>query len=406
MNEKLYDYYDRESFLPTHGRFETSEALRDHAASRQNVFTDKLQFPPAVFQGASLLEFGPDTGENALVAADWGARCTLVEPHLRAHEKITDYFERFGLVDRLDGLHSADVESFETDRRFDIVLAEGFVYTIQPSTIWLSRFQELLKPGGFCIVSYYERSGAFMELCMKAIFQLALKHTRGSAIDTAWSLYEAKWNSIPHVRKFDAWVMDVLQNPFVRTQFLIDSSELCGQAVDCGLRLYSSWPIYNDPLVIHWHKIMRGAEDACAAQQAHIARARLSFLTGKNHYFGGSDGAKLKAINDLVDAAIDAVDVLADPDGASKAQQSDDLTAALSALQGHLRDDDVGGSQAERDRSVRWLESLETAFGYALAGNIDVLYECTNTDPSFVAHWGIPAHYAVFEASPNRPQDG
>ena len=38
-----------------------------------------MSVPPALFRGADVLEFGPDSGENAVVFARWGARLTLVE---------------------------------------------------------------------------------------------------------------------------------------------------------------------------------------------------------------------------------------------------------------------------------------------------------------------------------------
>src|SRR6185312_15035919 len=80
---------------------------------------------------------GPDSGENAMVFAGWGARMTLAEPNRLAHDRIQAYFARFDVANHLRELVLSDVEGFLSDRRFDIIDAEGFIYTIQPSETWL-----------------------------------------------------------------------------------------------------------------------------------------------------------------------------------------------------------------------------------------------------------------------------
>jgi hypothetical protein len=104
-----------------------------------------------------------------MVFAGWGAMMTLAEPNSRAHAKINGYFARFDLTDRLRELASSDVEGFRSERSFDVVDAEGFIYTVQPTESWLRVFHQLLNPDGYAVVSYYERYGGFFELALKAI---------------------------------------------------------------------------------------------------------------------------------------------------------------------------------------------------------------------------------------------
>ena len=110
---KLFQYYERQDILPTFGNFKSPAELDAYAAQRRALFSDKLLLPPRLFREADVLEFGPDSGENAMVFAGWGARLTLAEPNNHAHAKIRAYFDDFGLADSLKELVSADVEGFQ-----------------------------------------------------------------------------------------------------------------------------------------------------------------------------------------------------------------------------------------------------------------------------------------------------
>src|SRR5438034_4328867 len=159
----MYSYYEQQDVLPTYGAFASRADLDGHERHRRRLLTDKLHLPPRYFEGARLLEFGPDAGENSLVFALWGADCTLAEPHVRAHAVICEYFQRFGLGDRLVDLSAHDVAGYpvpaaDTDR-FDVVDAEGFLYTIQPSSIWIDKLGRLLRDDGLAILFEMTTSG-------------------------------------------------------------------------------------------------------------------------------------------------------------------------------------------------------------------------------------------------------
>ncbi len=167
--DKLFQYYAHEQFLPTFGNLENAAKLAQYTDARRTVFAEKLMLPIQMFDGADMLEFGPDTGENALVFAQWGAKLTLAEPNLRAHGQIRQYFERFGLSASIASLRSDDIEAFSGEQKYDLIDAEGFIYTVQPTSLWLGCFSRNLKPGGYAVVSYYETRGTFIELALKAI---------------------------------------------------------------------------------------------------------------------------------------------------------------------------------------------------------------------------------------------
>ena len=390
--DKLFQYYQHEQFLPTFGNFENASKLAQYAQARRTIFAEKLMLPVQIFNNANVLEFGPDTGENALVFAQWGANLTLAEPNTRAHSQIRNYFERFGLNERLLHLQEADIEGHEGDQSYDIVDAEGFIYTIQPTSLWLGVFSKKLRPGGYAIVSYYEKHGTFIELVLKAIHSSCKALSGLTPEVAAQKLYQTKWDSIPHTRTFASWVRDVLENPFVRLRYFLDASDLCRLADDHGFDLHSSWPLYRDTLDIYWHKKALSAAELLQKNITHLKRSPISFLSGQKMYLVGP-ADEIKASTGIVDALV------ADADALVEQPFGDRLPSFLSGLK-KLRQSMQGPNilvddPASIDNFGALLEALDQIFSAMMRKDLDEIVRLTNSNQPFISAWGMPTHFLV-----------
>jgi len=389
----LYEYYRDREMLPTFAGFEDETQLLRYEAMRERVLCDRLNLPRQVFAGGRVLDYGPDTGEDALVFARWGAQLTLVEPNELAHATIRSYFERFGLASSIENLVKADVLTYADARPHDVVVAEGFIYTVQPTRAWLEAFHQRLRADGFLLVNYYERFGAFVELCLKALHAAFRRMNGLEPVESAHLLYEAKWNSIPHTRKFESWVFDVLENPFVRAGYLIDAAAMLREAADVGFELYSSFPVYRDPLIMGWHKAPIDPQRALEQSISHIERSVLSFLIGKKLYLARAHEAEQAHV--VAHELVSGVDALVERDDAESYAQVaagfDALGAAASELEMVADDDD-------RAEAARTLDALARAFALAASGDREGLARHAQADQAFIAAWGVPTHFAVARA--------
>ena len=95
--------------------------------------------PLALLSGRSVLEFGCNSGENALVLASVGADLTLVEPNEQVQLRLKDLFKTFGLEDRVVEVSTDDIESFESTSLYDVVLAEGFLCQVPNRDVMLEK---------------------------------------------------------------------------------------------------------------------------------------------------------------------------------------------------------------------------------------------------------------------------
>ncbi len=391
--ESPLDWYEQQSFLPTFGGFETDDDLAAHERYRRRLFTEKLLLPPRLFAGSRLLEFGPDAGENALAFARWGATCTLAEPHRRAHPVIVEYFDRFGLTPRLDLLTADDVDSFPVpppDGRFDFVDAEGFLNMVQPISGWIEKLAAVAAPGGFVILFEVTRPGCALELLWKVVHHRFRSLTGASPLEAADSLFTAKWASIPHKRSMSAWVMDVLENPFVRLPYCLDPAALCAAMVDAGFRLYSSWPRYDSGLDVHWFKTEESVAAQLERQTAFLAQSRLTHLFSRRLFLTHPSAE----VESLVESLVSDLDHLIDgfpPD------RVEELLATLSRI-GEV----VGGAgivATPEDRratqeTIGMIRSLLDVLGSEEPEAIAAF--CAN-DSRFIRTWGNATHFLVFE---------
>jgi hypothetical protein len=391
---RLDQYYRDRGFSPTFADFRDEAQLGQYQAMREAMFRDRLALPPRLFRGVSLLEFGPDTGENALIFARWGATITLAEPNPAAHDVIRAYFNQFDCRASLVEVIESDVLGFALGTRYDVVVAEGFIHTVKPISAWLETFRGLLHDDGLFIVSYYERHGGLVELALRALYASYRRAVEGDPLAAAEALYRVKWDAIPHSRSFASWVYDVLDNPMQSLAAYIDAASLVAEARVAGFDLYSSYPRYNDVLEVEWHKrIVTPAERAQRAER-HIRRSVLSFLAGRTLYL--IDDADAAAIGAEADGLLTALDALYWSDAPGMAARAADGFERLVAMIG--RAELIDNGRPERVATMEAFGAFGRAFRLVSDGRIADLPKLTSTDAALIATWGAPNHHAVGRA--------
>src|SRR3954451_19212026 len=102
----------------------TEAEFRQYSENAESMYRDLFKFPPKMFAGANLIDFGAGTGENTVSLARWGANCTLVEMNDKAIAIARQVFDRYAAR----GTHNfvqASIFEFESPLRFDIVHCRG-----------------------------------------------------------------------------------------------------------------------------------------------------------------------------------------------------------------------------------------------------------------------------------------
>ncbi|MHC2712430.1 cytidyltransferase-like protein [Bradyrhizobium diazoefficiens] len=230
------------------------------------------------------------------------------------------------------------------------------------------------------------------ELALKAIHAAGKVLTGRPALETAKLLFEPKWNSIPHTRSFESWLMDVLENPFVRYRYFLDAEALCTAAHEQGFDIHSAWPAYRDSLDVYWHKKVLSADEKLRRATRHLDRSRLSFLGGRKLYLVGKADA-VSAISASIEALVLDVDRMIDePFGDSLPRV---ITSLASLRETILTTDILADDASDIEAITATLDSFHRIFSAIGRRDASAIAALTQSDQAFIDTWGQPAHFLV-----------
>jgi SAM-dependent methyltransferase len=258
--DTLVAYYERLQFNPVLIEVENPAVWRSHFDKRRNLYERHLGLPLAYLRGASFLEFGPNSGENALLPALFGARLTLVEPNQQVLPRLTDLFSRFGVSGQIESLTCAGIDGFMSDCQFDLVVAEGFLYTLANRAELLAKIAHFVRPGCFGVISFNDRCGGLLEYLRRAILFRACELAgvgdvqSDACLALACGFFKEDFARLHSSRTFEAWWRDTLINPFCRSGHLWSLPEVLDVLHAQGCEFHASSPAWLTADLYMWYK--------------------------------------------------------------------------------------------------------------------------------------------------------
>lgn len=285
MSETLLDYYRRLEFNPVPIALDTPDAVADHFRKRENLYERHLGLPLGWLRGKHVLEIGSNSGENALVLAAHGARITAVEPHAATAEQIRPLFSRFGLESQLDCVEVTTLERLETADVFDLVLAEGFLFTLDDREGAFARFASFIARGGCGVLSFNDRHGMLIELIRRAlVWQIA--RLRGidspqsqGCFEIAVLLFGEDFARQKTSRSLFAWWRDTLVNPLALRLWSLEEIVTLVETAGCEVR--STSPVGTSADAHTWYKNVSDTPQRHATLLACRRRDLWFWLTGQ-----------------------------------------------------------------------------------------------------------------------------
>lgn len=231
-----------------------------HFRRRCNLYERHLRIPISLLKGLSVLEFGCNSGENALVLAAVGSDLTLVEPNAQVLPRLKSLFKKFGLEKQIKELINKEMQGFRSAKRYDLVIAEGFLFTLPNRDKMIKKIAGLLSPGKFGVVSFNDRYGGLIEVTKRMILWRAYQLARiddvygKEALELAQRLYRQDFSRLNASRSFDIWWKDTMVNPFYFSEYLWSYPEILPLLERSGCEFYSSSPVWDSLDRYKWHK--------------------------------------------------------------------------------------------------------------------------------------------------------
>jgi len=257
-NQSMLDYYRKSKFNPDLILVGKEKVWKSHYAKRFNLYQNHLQIPFSLLNNSSVLEFGCGSGENSLVLASAGANLTLVEPNENMYPRLKKLFKNFGFEKQMT-LEATGINDFKSNKLYDIVIAEGFLFSLPDRNKMIKKISGFLKSNGLGIISFIDRYGSLLEFTKKIILtricELSRKKIESKAsLEFAVKLFKQDFDKLNASRNFRMWWQELMCSPSEKYSNLWSYPELISilEKSKCGFYSCSpKWDISNNFL---WYK--------------------------------------------------------------------------------------------------------------------------------------------------------
>jgi hypothetical protein len=266
-DNSLVTYYKDLEFNPVHIPVENGDEWEVHVAKRRNLYENHLKIPFSLLRDREVIEFGCNSGENALVLGAMGAKLTLVEPNEQVIPRLEDLFNSFHLNNSIDSINHQSIETFNVQKKYDIAIAEGYLNILSTRDDMLKKLCDLLVPGGIGIISFDDTIGSFIELVKRAIIWRACELKGVKNIQSVESLNVAKeffledFGKISTSRNFESWWRDQLISPFYCLPYLWSYKHIIPLIEKGGCEIHATSPTWTFDNHFTWYKDLLSQTD-------------------------------------------------------------------------------------------------------------------------------------------------
>jgi len=383
----LLEYYQKNFFNPVPISIENRDVWENHVAKRRNLYDHHLGIPIPLFRDRSVIEFGCNSGENSLVLAQAGANLTLVEPNEQVVPRLRKLFEEFGLIDRISSISNKDMTEFETDLRFDLAIAEGFLFALPDRDEMVGKMCELLSPGGVCVISFNDRYGVLIEIIKRMYLwracQILSEDAHGEeSLNIAVVLFGEDFEKLNKSRPLAAWWKDMLVQPYIVDKYFWSYQELIPLIEKLGMELLSCSPRWVLHDSFNWYKNRTATKERHKSILDDWRNVFPFILTGRR-----LDLPRSRPASDEVVASV--ADLIARISSfASDAAKPGDLERIIypDPLDQYLND--LGKPEL---RSLN--QDIKKLFETVKTDSFDALIKAYQKATSFRSYWGTPYHY-------------
>jgi len=385
----LLAYYQQNRFNPVPIAVEDQGTWKSHFGKRRNLYERHLGIPLSLLSGRSVLEFGCNSGENALVLASVGANLTLVEPNEQVLPRLKALFKNFGLEKRIVALVQETMESFEFKKLYDVVLAEGFLYMLPNRDQMVQEISRSMRSGGLAVISFGDRYGCLLEMTKRMILWRACQlgkiddvHSQAS-LELARRLYGEDFAKLNASRPFEVWWKDALVNPFVRSATRWGYPELLALVERAGCEFYSSSPKWTSIDHFTWYKNVPDRKTRHQGILDNWSRIFPFFLTGLPPSSGRIEPATSEVIDSVAELTAQILRYT------TTLNSSIDSVVYPSVL-------DECFDESKDFRLLHFNREMKSLYKTARSCQLDDLISAYH-DTKYVRNlWGAPYHYICF----------
>jgi 2-polyprenyl-3-methyl-5-hydroxy-6-metoxy-1,4-benzoquinol methylase len=264
-------------FIEYYGKHEISPVKQDlsdiniHYAKREKLYR-QLGIPCIAFEGKHILEVGPGGGYNSLAFLAWGGQCLFIEPNQTGVKEMRKLFGDYRIPSEQYEIKECTIEEAHIQEQFDIVIAEGFLHSIDNAEEIVKNLSLLVKNGGVIVITCMDSLSMFVEQIKRLVCHILIKDIfdYNKQVETCVDFFEAQMKSAKGMsRSVEDWVKDDMLNPAFNNDKILTLEKAIQAFPEDFSVLGSSQKIFTD---YSWYKDLNYKERNEVAHQYKIKR--------------------------------------------------------------------------------------------------------------------------------------
>jgi 2-polyprenyl-3-methyl-5-hydroxy-6-metoxy-1,4-benzoquinol methylase len=216
------DFYEKLKFAPT----ETLELeKRRNLKILKDLLYNDLGVPAITLKGLDILEIGPGSGENIERILEHDPKfLTILDGSKSVLQNIKKKID-FNKTEH--DLILADVREFSSEKKYDLVIAEGIIpLQYEPAKIF-KNISNLLTSNGILIVTTFDEFSGFSEVCRRFLAKKIFTDLNYSPelLKKITNFFLEDFRSLPGMTRDPAhWVLDSIFNPWAGELFSVNDA--------------------------------------------------------------------------------------------------------------------------------------------------------------------------------------
>lgn len=215
MGNIMLEYYEKYNISPEHHAIDD---INIHFEKRSKLYR-QCGISQMAFRNAEMLEVGPGSGYNTLAFFSWGCKhIDLVEANPQGIKDMRMLFKEQKITENKYDMFQSKIEDFKTDRKYDIIIAEGIIPYVENKYEILNILVSMMNKNGIIVITCAEKTAYFIEI-IKKLIGIALSKDISEYTERVKYLTDIFKPQLAKLRGTsklpEEWVKDIILNPVI-----------------------------------------------------------------------------------------------------------------------------------------------------------------------------------------------
>ncbi len=249
---KFLNYYKEQNILPIKQNISNME---NHLRKRENLYR-QLGIPAIAFKDKNILEVGAGSGYNTLAFFHFECKkITIVEPNKNGIKEMKQLFENTKLfkMPEID-IQNKTIEEFNDNNKYDFIIAEGFLHSIDNAKDIILNLLDKLDNGGILVVTCMDYCSMFIEQMKRLVSSIIISNISdyNEKVKKCTEIFEGTMKNLKNMsRSIEDWVKDDILNPAFNNDIIFTIKDVIELINNDYYILGTSQNIFTD---FSWYK--------------------------------------------------------------------------------------------------------------------------------------------------------